>query len=155
MTKDTITQIEKLLNLIKESGLSEVSLEVEGIKLQARRDAEVKVSSTAASLSAPAVVSPSISSINVEATSPPASTEEQPTITAPMIGTFYASPSPDEAPFVRVGDAVQSGQTVCIIEAMKLFNEIEAEKAGTVVEILVENGAPVEYDQPLFRLESA
>ena len=71
-------------------------------------------------------------------------------VTAPMVGTFYASPSPDADPFVSLGQKVSEGETVCIIEAMKMFNQIEAEASGTVVAILVENGQPVECDQPLF-----
>ncbi len=73
-------------------------------------------------------------------------------ITSPMVGTFYRAPAPDEPPFVEVGDRIQLGQTVCIIEAMKLMNELEAEVAGEVVEILVENGCPIEFGQPLMRL---
>lgn len=73
-------------------------------------------------------------------------------VISPMVGTFYRSPSPDEAPFVAIGDRIRIGQTVCIIEAMKLMNEIEAEVSGQVVEILVENGTPVEYGQPLMRI---
>ena len=73
-------------------------------------------------------------------------------VISPMVGTFYRSPSPDEAPFVAVGDRIKLGQTVCIIEAMKLMNEIEAEVSGQVMEILVENGTPVEYGQPLMRI---
>jgi acetyl-CoA carboxylase biotin carboxyl carrier protein len=72
-----------------------------------------------------------------------------------MVGTFYRSPAPDEAPFVNVGDRVRNGQTVCIIEAMKLMNEIEAEVSGEIVEILVENGQPVEFGQPLMRVNPA
>jgi acetyl-CoA carboxylase biotin carboxyl carrier protein len=73
-------------------------------------------------------------------------------IKSPIVGTFYAGPSPDAGPFVKVGDSVQSGQTVCIIEAMKLMNEIEADISGEVVRVLVENGQPVEYGEPLFAL---
>lgn len=73
-------------------------------------------------------------------------------IKSPMVGTFYRSPGPDEAPFVEVGDRIRVGQTVCIIEAMKLMNEIEAEISGQVIEILVENGQPIEYGQPLMRI---
>jgi len=76
-------------------------------------------------------------------------------IRSPMIGTFYHSPNPDSQPFINVGDKVKQGQAVCIIEAMKLFNEIESEVSGTIVEILVENSSPVEYDQPLFLVEPA
>jgi acetyl-CoA carboxylase biotin carboxyl carrier protein len=74
-------------------------------------------------------------------------------IRSPMIGTFYQSPNPDSPPFIKVGDKVKTGQTVCIIEAMKLFNEIESEIAGTVVEVLVSNASPVEYEQPLFLID--
>ena len=73
-------------------------------------------------------------------------------VRAPMVGTFYASPSPDAEPFVTLGQQVSEGETMCIIEAMKMFNQIEAESSGTVVAILVENGQPVEFDQPLFVL---
>ncbi|MDR7487669.1 MAG: acetyl-CoA carboxylase biotin carboxyl carrier protein, partial [Armatimonadota bacterium] len=76
-------------------------------------------------------------------------------ITAPMVGTFYRAPAPDAPPFVNEGDVVQPGQTVCIIEAMKLFNEIQSEVAGRVARILVENGSPVEYGQPLILIEPA
>ncbi len=70
-----------------------------------------------------------------------------------MVGTFYRAPSPEEPPFVKVGDRIQVGQTLCILEAMKLMNEIEAEISGEVAEVLVENGAPVEFDQPLIRIK--
>ena len=73
-------------------------------------------------------------------------------ITSPMVGTFYRSPAPDEASFVEVGDRIQAGQTVCIIEAMKLMNELEAEISGEIVDILVENAEPIEFGQPLMRV---
>lgn len=73
-------------------------------------------------------------------------------VTSPFVGTFYRAPSPDAPPFVEVGSRVREGQTLCIVEAMKLMNEIEADAAGTIVEVLVENGKPVEFDQPLFRI---
>lgn len=74
-------------------------------------------------------------------------------VKSPMVGTLYTSPSPDAAPFILVGQKVKAGETLCIIEAMKMFNEIEADRSGTLVEILVANGEPVEYDQPLFVIE--
>jgi acetyl-CoA carboxylase biotin carboxyl carrier protein len=74
-------------------------------------------------------------------------------VTSPMVGTFYRSPSPDEPPFIEVGDTIRRGQTICIIEAMKLMNELEAEVNGEVVEILVENGKPIEFGQPLMRVK--
>ncbi|MFM7747749.1 MAG: acetyl-CoA carboxylase biotin carboxyl carrier protein, partial [Bacteroidota bacterium] len=89
---------------------------------------------------------PALASSNTAGSSTPSGT----VVKAPMVGTFYRSAGPDKEAFVKVGDKVQKGQTLCIIEAMKLFNEIEAEFAGTVMEILAENSAPVEFDQPLF-----
>ncbi len=85
-------------------------------------------------------------------TGPPSNERRWVEILSPMVGTFYRAPAPDEPPFVDVGDRVRVGQTVCIIEAMKLMNEIEAEAAGEIVEILVQNGEPVEYNQPLMRV---
>ncbi len=85
-------------------------------------------------------------------TLPPNSDRRYLEILSPMVGTFYRSPAPDELPFVEPGDRIRSGQTVCIIEAMKLMNEIEAEVAGEIIEILVQNGEPVEYNQPLMRV---
>lgn len=93
---------------------------------------------------APAVPSP-----------PPPINERLVEVTSPMVGTFYRAPAPDESPFVNTGDRITTGQTVCIIEAMKLMNEIESEVSGEVVEILVQNGQPVEYGQPLMRVKPA
>lgn len=89
------------------------------------------------------------------ASAPPQPSGKGQTIKSPMIGTFYRSPSPDKAAFVSVGDEVKQGQVLCIIEAMKLFNEIEAEVSGRIVRVLAEDASPVEYDQPLFEIEPA
>ncbi len=97
---------------------------------------------------------PSASPPTPSTTSPPPSVESKwVEITSPMVGTFYRSPAPDEPPFVETGDRISTGQTVCIIEAMKLMNEIEAEFSGQVMEILIQNGSPVEYGQPLMRIK--
>ena len=90
-----------------------------------------------------------------EPTPSPGAASDLTEITSPMVGTFYRAPGPDESPFVSVGDRIQSGQTVCIIEAMKLMNELEAEITGEVVEILVENAEPVEFGQPLMRVKTS
>jgi acetyl-CoA carboxylase biotin carboxyl carrier protein len=95
---------------------------------------------------------PDAAGISLPATLPPGSERRWVEILSPMVGTFYRAPAPDEPPFVETGDRIRSGQTVCIIEAMKLMNEIEAEVAGELIEILVENGQPVEYNQPLMRV---
>jgi acetyl-CoA carboxylase biotin carboxyl carrier protein len=106
---------------------------------------DVGVATTAASASA----APSVEAISIM---PPTTDRRWVEIRSPMVGTFYRAPAPDEPPFVDVGDRIRSGQTVCIIEAMKLMNEIEAEMAGEIIEILVQNGEPVEYNQPLMRV---
>lgn len=92
---------------------------------------------------------------SVPAAFPPTNDRRWTEILSPMVGTFYRAPAPDEPPFVDVGDRIRVGQTVCIIEAMKLMNEIESEVAGEVIEILVQNGEPVEYNQPLMRISPA
>lgn len=91
---------------------------------------------------------------SVPASFPPSNDRRWTEILSPMVGTFYRAPAPDEPPFVDVGDRIRVGQTVCIIEAMKLMNEIESEVAGEVIEVLVQNGEPVEYNQPLMRVSS-
>ncbi|MEL6470780.1 MAG: acetyl-CoA carboxylase biotin carboxyl carrier protein [Cyanobacteria bacterium J06623_4] len=105
----------------------------------------------AAAMPAPAASEPPAAAIPAPAATPsvdPSLVE----ITSPMVGTFYRSPAPDEAAFVEVGDRIQTGQTVCIIEAMKLMNELEAELSGEIVDILVENAEPIEFGQPLMRV---
>lgn len=161
-----IKEIQELLDFISNSGLAEVNIETEQIKLSVKKYQEtVQVSATpayhsqAAQSSAPAAP-PSTASTTPASDSSAAKGPEGAkeganllTIKSPMIGTFYRSPNPESPFFVNVGDTISAGQTVCIIEAMKLFNEIESEVSGKVVKILVENSSPVEYDQPLFLVE--
>jgi acetyl-CoA carboxylase biotin carboxyl carrier protein len=140
-----------------------VNIETKELKLQVKREPDQKVfkssSPVVASVAAPVAsvapaaapaVQPKAEKTAVEA---PASGKKSVEIKSPMIGTFYRSANPDSPPFVSVGDKISKGQTVCIIEAMKLFNEIESEFSGTVVKALVENSTPVEYDQVLFVVE--
>jgi acetyl-CoA carboxylase biotin carboxyl carrier protein len=131
-------EIRRLADLLREYGLSEVEVEREGVRVRLRRE-------LAAPSAAPAVPASASASAAGEA--------HLLTIEAPMVGTFYQAPSPDASPFIRDGDRVKKGQVVCIIEAMKLMNEIESKVAGRVVKVLVENAQPVEYGQPLFLLE--
>ena len=143
-------EIRRLADLLRDYGLTEVEVEREGVRVRLRREsgpvAPVPGGSVAASpVSAPAAAAGSVA--------PAASEAHLLTIEAPMVGTFYRAPSPDAAPFVREGDRVKKGQVVCIIEAMKLMNEIESKVAGRVVKVIVENTQPVEYGQPLFLLE--
>ena len=159
-------QIQELIKMINKSNIGEVSIEEKGFKLTIKQKEEpvqqliaapLQAQSVAA-LAAPAVsASQPVAAAQVEK---PAKAAEAPagntvTIKSPMIGTFYRSPSPDKPSFVGVGDDVEPGKVVCIIEAMKLFNEIESEVKGKIVKILVEDASPVEYDQPLFLVEPA
>ena len=156
-----IKEIQELIRFVSKSGVSEVEIEKEGFKIHIKTGSSMAASQVIAiappsnpvapvlPASAPAMpiaAEPVLAASNSAGISAPAGT----VVKAPMVGTFYRSAGPDKEAFVKVGDKVQKGQTLCIIEAMKLFNEIEAEFGGTVVEILAENSAPVEFDQPLF-----
>jgi len=141
-------EIRRLADLLRDYGLTEVEVEREGVRVRLRRE-------PAALAAPPAVSAPAALAVASPAVSAAAAASEAHllTIEAPMVGTFYRAPSPDAQPFVRDGDRVKKGQVVCIIEAMKLMNEIESKVAGRVVKVLVENTQPVEYGQPLFLLE--
>ena len=141
-------EIRRLADLLREYGLTEIEIEQEGLRVRLRREPAGPVAApTSAASAAPAQVEA------VAAAMPAASQAHLLTIEAPMVGTFYRAPSPDAQPFVREGDRVKKGQVVCIVEAMKLMNEIESKVAGRVMKVLVENAQPVEYGQPLFLLE--
>lgn len=147
--------------MVNKSNLSEVSIEEKDFKITIRQKEEViqqtVVAAAPAMAAAPvAAAAPAPSAPAVMAAAPaPAATDDSKyiTIKSPMIGTFYRKPSPDKPLFVEVGDEVAPGKVVCIIEAMKLFNEIESEVKGKVVKVLVEDQSPVEYDQPLFLVD--
>lgn len=152
-------EIRDLIDFIANTGLNEVNIETAELKLHVKRqpdqwikEASQPVAPAAASLSGQPAAMQIQPGQQASETAAPAG---KPTveIKSPMIGTFYFSPNPDSPPFVSVGDKVTKGQTVCIIEAMKLFNEIESEVSGTIVKALVENATPVEYDEPLFVVE--
>lgn len=146
-------EIQDLIDFISKSGLEEVNIETEEFKIKVKRnsDAPRMVEHMPA---APAPVAPAPAPAPA-APAPKSGNDESKylTIKSPMIGTFYRSPNPETDVFVKVGDKVKSGQPVCIIEAMKLFNEIESEVSGTIVKVLVDNASPVEYDQPLFLVD--
>ena len=155
------SEIRDLIDFISQSGLNEVNIETKELKLHVKREPDQKVLKSSAApvmaMPAHAPVAPAASAPAPapapKAEKPAASTGKSVEIKSPMIGTFYRSANPDSPPFVSVGDKVSKGQTVCVIEAMKLFNEIESEVSGTVVKVLVENANPVEYDQVLFLVE--
>lgn len=140
---------------MKRSDLTEFAVEEEQFKLQIKRATQTQAQPQVVAYAPPAPVpaAPPTAATPAVAESVSAPAEDNATyITSPMVGTFYLAPSPESAPFVKPGDSVQADSVVCIIEAMKIMNEIQAEVAGTIAEILVENGQPVEYGQKLFRL---
>lgn len=147
--------IEKLAKIIKEQDLSEISLEDGEQAITIRKEVVVTPAPAAAIVSAPAVQTANVPvSAPIEATAEVKEDKKTGTpITSPMVGTFYMAPSPDSAPFVSVGGSVKAGDVVCIIEAMKMMNEIKSEITGKVVEICVEDGQPVEYGQVLMYVE--
>jgi acetyl-CoA carboxylase biotin carboxyl carrier protein len=158
-----LNEIQDLIKFVSKSGVSEVELETKEIKIviktTTRKDAPAVVYQTAApapvqQIAAPAPVAvPAEKPAEVKPSAPVNDESKYVTIKSPMIGTFYRSPGPDKPLFVNVGDEITAGKTVCIIEAMKLFNEIESEVKGKIVKVLVNDATPVEYDQPLFLVD--
>lgn len=153
-------QIQELVKMINKSNISELSIEQDKFKITIKqKDNEVQQVITVPATMAAAPVAAAATPAAALATAAPAAAPAAPkadnlvTIKSPMIGTFYRSAGPDKAAFVNVGDEVTSGKVVCIIEAMKLFNEIESEVSGKIVKVLVDDASPVEYDQPLFLVE--
>ena len=168
-----LSQIRELLKIVAESGVAEVEIEEENFKLVVRRDSPNVSIQPSVGFQAPpfpyypppsygpppVIPTPFAESAPApQAAAPPASSDESAPeppkndhiVKAPIVGTFYSASSPEAAPFVQVGDTVKPGDVLCIIEAMKLMNEIECEVAGAIKEILISNAEPVEYDQPLF-----
>ncbi|HEZ4952642.1 TPA: acetyl-CoA carboxylase biotin carboxyl carrier protein [Neisseria meningitidis] len=141
-----LRKLKKLIDLVEESGIAEIEV-TEG-------EEKVRITRTIAAApvyAAPVpAVTPAAAPVAASAPAAPAARDLSDAQKSPMVGTFYRAPGPNAAPFVEVGQQVKAGDTLCIIEAMKLMNEIEAEKSGTVKEILVENGTPVEFGEPLF-----
>ncbi|MEQ8416915.1 MAG: acetyl-CoA carboxylase biotin carboxyl carrier protein [Imperialibacter sp.] len=149
-------EIQDLIDFISKSGLEEVNIETEEFKIKVKRNSDApRMVEHMPAAPAPVAAAPAPAAAAPAAPAPKSGNDESKylTIKSPMIGTFYRSPNPETDVFVKVGDKVKSGQPVCIIEAMKLFNEIESEVSGTIVKVLVDNASPVEYDQPLFLVD--
>ncbi|BAF70751.1 acetyl-CoA carboxylase biotin carboxyl carrier protein [Nitratiruptor sp. SB155-2] len=145
-------QIKELIKIFDKSGLSRLKIKEENFEIAMQKGGEaVPVQTEAVSSQPQAAPAPAITSENAGEQHAHSAKGEY--ITSPMVGTFYRAPSPDSPPFVKVGDVVSKGQTIGIIEAMKIFNEIEAEFDCKILDILVEDGQPVEYDMPLFLVE--
>ena len=149
-------EIQRLLDYIAKSPLAEVSIETEGLKVSVKKFGEAApvVSVVAAAPAAAAPVAAAAPAAPAAAPAPPAA-DNLYTVKSPMIGTFYRAAGPDKDNFIEVGSEIAPGKTVCVIEAMKLFNEIDSEISGKIVKILVDNASPVEFDQPLFLVEKA
>ena len=161
-----IKEIQNLIKFVAKSGAHEVKLETDDFKITIKTNADALVPETQTTVH-------TIPSMVVQGSQPPiAATEVEPpskketesanneeenliTIKSPMIGTFYRKPSPDKDVFIEVGDTIKEGDVLCVVEAMKLFNEIESEVSGKIVKILVDDSSPVEFDQPLFLVEPA
>lgn len=158
-------ELQELIEFINQTGLEEVKIETDKFKVSVKRSAENAVSTQPVQQYTQQipVQQQQVPQAQAPATTPqaeakkeetqPADTGNYITVKSPMIGTFYRSANPETPPFVNVGDSIKEGETICIIEAMKLFNEIESDVSGKIVKVLVENATPVEYDQPLFLIE--
>jgi acetyl-CoA carboxylase biotin carboxyl carrier protein len=160
-----LEELRELIGLLRENGLAELELENEGFRIRLRRESAVSepaahaapVSQPAPAPEKPAEPAPAASGPahpGTQAKTAAAQDQDLHIITSPIVGTFYRSASPTAEPFVKIGSNVEQDSVVCIIEAMKLMNEIQAEASGEVVKIYVENGQPVEYGQPLFGIQS-
>ncbi|MEM7484408.1 MAG: acetyl-CoA carboxylase biotin carboxyl carrier protein [Bacteroidota bacterium] len=159
-----IKEIQSLIKFVAKSGASEVKLEMEDIKITIRTGSDAVAPETtivqqipmAQAPAAPVMQAPAASETAAPQASEPAAASEDSkyiTIKSPIIGTFYRKPSPDKPVFVEVGSTINPGDVLCVIEAMKLFNDIESEVAGKIVKVLVDDSSPVEFDQPLFLVD--
>jgi acetyl-CoA carboxylase biotin carboxyl carrier protein len=150
-----IRKVKKLIEMLEESSLAEIEIREGEESIRISRASSTISAPSGTSAAHPAPTDPASAKVSVETS---ASTKESAlpsghVMTAPMVGTFYRAPTPGAKPFVDVGDTVQAGDRLCIIEAMKMLNEIEADKAGVIRAILKENGQPVEYGEPMFVIE--
>lgn len=156
-----IKQIQELIKFVSRSGVNEVSIEQKEFKITIKTNqaptyiAAAPAQAQQQMFAAPQAPIPAATTVSPPPLAAKDETSNYITIKSPMIGTFYRSATPDKPLLVNVGDEIKSGQVLCIIEAMKLFNEIESEVSGRIVKILVDNSSPVEYDQPLFLVEPA
>ena len=157
-----IRKVKKLIELLEESGVAEIEIREgeESVRISRHGAAPVTTyvqaqpAAAAASVAAPAAATAAAAAARAaEEESEAAASRGENAVTAPMVGTFYASPAPGAKPFVDIGSEVKVGQTLCIIEAMKMMNQIESDKAGKVAAVLVKSGDPVEFGQPLFVIE--
>ncbi len=145
-----IRKIKKLIELLEESGIAEIEIQEGEDSVRISRYGQ---SAPVAAIAAPAIAAPAPAAEPAAEAAPAAPSFNGHEVKSPMVGTFYRAPSPGAKPFVEIGDTVTAGDTICIIEAMKILNQIEADKSGTVKAILVDNADAVEFEQPLFVIE--
>ena len=148
-----IRKVKKLIELLEESDVAEIEIHEGEESVRISRASTAVVAPMVAPVAAAPVAAPAPATAPAAAPAVAEPEVQGHAVRSPMVGTFYASPSPDASAFVKEGDTVSAGQTLCIIEAMKILNQIESDKAGKITKILVENGQPVEFDQPLFIIE--
>ena len=157
-----LKEIKELIEMLKNTDISELEIERSGVKVRLRKGGDVtfhpampRMEYPPAAIIAPAIPEREQQPAAAEKAAAEAAAANQVKVASPIVGTFYRASSPDKPPYVEVGDIVKKGQVLCIIEAMKLMNEIESEASGKIVKIFAENGQPVEYGQPLFLIETA
>ncbi|HJL67966.1 MAG TPA: acetyl-CoA carboxylase biotin carboxyl carrier protein [Nitrosopumilus sp.] len=149
-----IKEIQNLIKFVAKSGASEVTIEMEKLKLTIKTGSNQTVQETVPVIQPLAITQPQpVQPEEPQDSALPEEDSKYVTITSPIIGTFYRKPSPDKPAFVEMGDSISEGSVLCVIEAMKLFNEIESEVSGKIVKVLVEDSTPVEFDQPLFLID--
>ena len=148
-----IKEIKEMIQLMNENNLTELELEKDGLKLRLKKNAGGLVETSMIQESRPPMAESHREPADLKESAKPVPAAPKQTIKSPMVGTFYAAPAPDAPPFVQIGSQVEGGQVVCVVEAMKLMNEIKSEVRGKISEILVNNGDPVEFGQPLFSIE--
>ncbi len=149
-----LKEMKEMLQLMAEHGLSEIEIEKDGLKIKFKKGHNGAVyREEIPSMQSMVVPMPTVVEKSSQALAPEASDANLHMIKSPMVGTFYASPAPDQPYYTGPGKKIKEGDVLCIIEAMKLMNEIKAEVSGTVLEVLVKNGQPVEFDQPLFKIQ--
>jgi len=152
-----LKELKELIEMLKDTDVSEIEIERSGVKVRVRKGGELAYHPVMPRMEYPPAAIPAPVVAEAEKPAPLAAPAAVPSnqikVTSPIVGTFYRASSPDKPPYVEVGDVVKKGQVLCIIEAMKLMNEIESETAGKIVQILSDNGQPVEYGQPLFVVE--
>ena len=147
-----LKELRELLALMEEHGLAEIEIEREGLRVRLRKSGPGTTETMVERIAhAPAPAGSAAPQTSAAPAPPPPPTGIQ--ITSPMVGTFYRAPSPESPPFIELGQAIEPGQVICILEAMKLMNELKAEVRGRIIQVLAENGQPVEFGQPLFLVE--